>query len=92
VLSACETGLGEVASGEGVYGLQRAFLIAGAKILIMSIFQVDDEATQRLIINFYDKWLATGNLRQSFKNAKLDLRKEFPEPIYWGSFMMVGLD
>lgn len=92
VLSACETGRGEVATGEGVYGLQRAFLIAGAKVLIMSIFQVDDEATQRLIINFYDKWLATGNLRQSFKNAKLDLRKEFPEPIYWGSFMMVGLD
>ena len=92
VLSACETGLGQIASGEGVYGLQRAFLMAGAKTLIMSMFKVDDEATQKLIINFYDKWLTTGNLRQSFKDAKLDLRREYPDPLFWGSFMMIGLD
>jgi CHAT domain-containing protein/tetratricopeptide (TPR) repeat protein len=92
VLSACETGLGEISNGEGVYGLQRAFLVAGAKTLIMSMFKVDDEATQKLILNFYRKWLATNNLRQSFVDAKKELRNEYPEPIYWGAFMMIGLD
>ena len=92
VLSACETGLGEVSNGEGVYGLQRAFLVAGAKVLIMSMFKVDDEATQKLILNFYKKWLNTGNLRQSFIDAKKELRVDYPEPIYWGAFMMIGLD
>lgn len=92
VLSACETGLGEVSNGEGVYGLQRAFLVAGAKVLIMSMFKVDDEATQKLILNFYKKWLTTGNMRQSFIEAKKELRVEYPEPIYWGAFMMIGQD
>ncbi len=92
VLSACETGLGEISNGEGVYGLQRAFLVAGAKTLIMSMFKVDDDATQKLILNFYGKWLNTGNLRQSFVEAKKELRTEYPEPIFWGAFMMIGLD
>ncbi len=90
VLSACETGLGEISNGEGVYGLQRAFFVAGAKVLIMSMFKVDDDATQKLILNFYKKWLATGNMRQSFVEAKKELRVEYPEPIYWGAFMMIG--
>ncbi|MFZ9981111.1 MAG: CHAT domain-containing protein [Cyclobacteriaceae bacterium] len=92
VLSACETGLGEISQGEGVYGLQRAFLVAGAKMLIMSIFKVDDEATQKLILNFYERWLSTANMRKSFIEAKRDIRKEYPDPIYWGSFMMIGLE
>ncbi len=92
VLSACETGLGEVANGEGVYGLQRAFLVAGAKVLIMSMFKVDDEATQKLILTFYRKWLTTGKLRESFIDAKKELRTEYPDPIFWGAFMMIGLD
>jgi CHAT domain-containing protein len=92
VLSACETGLGEIANGEGVYGLQRAFLVAGAKVLIMSMFKVDDEATQKLILNFYKKWLTTNNMRQSFVEAKKELRVEYPNPIYWGAFMMIGIE
>lgn len=92
VLSACETGLGDVHMGEGVYGLQRAFLVAGAKVLIISMFKVDDEATQELVDNFYRKWRTTKNMRQSFIEAKKELRVKFPEPIYWGAFMMIGLE
>lgn len=92
VLSACETGLGDLEAGEGVYGLQRAFLVAGAKVLIMSMFKVDDEATQKLMLKFYQKWLNTNNLRQSFIDAKKELRVEYPEPIYWGAFMMIGIE
>jgi len=92
VLSACETGLGDLEAGEGVYGLQRAFLVAGAKVLIMSMFKVDDEATQKLMLIFYQKWLNSANLRQSFIDAKKELRVEYPDPIYWGAFMMIGLD
>jgi CHAT domain-containing protein len=92
VLSACETGLGQLEAGEGVYGLQRAFLVAGAKVLIMSMFKVDDEATQKLMLKFYQKWLNSGNMRQSFIDAKKELRTEYEEPIYWGAFMMIGLD
>lgn len=92
VLSACETGLGEVEAGEGVFGLQRAFLVAGAKVLIMSMFKVDDEATQKLMLKFYQKWLNTGKMRESFTEAKKELRNEYPEPIYWGAFIMIGLE
>ncbi len=92
VLSACETGLGETKMGEGVYGLQRAFMVAGAKTLIMSMFKVDDTATQKLMINFYQKWLTTGNKRQSFVEAKKELRNEYEDPIYWGAFIMIGLE
>jgi CHAT domain-containing protein len=92
VLSACETGLGDLEAGEGVYGLQRAFLVAGAKVLIMSMFKVDDDATQKLMLIFYQKWLNSGNLRQSFIDAKKELRVQYPDPIYWGAFMMIGQD
>ncbi|MEQ6120659.1 CHAT domain-containing tetratricopeptide repeat protein [Reichenbachiella sp. MALMAid0571] len=92
VLSACETGLGEIEAGEGVYGLQRAFLVAGAKTIIMSLFKVSDEATQKLMIQFYKNWLQTGNKRQSFIDAKKTIREEFVDPIYWGPFIMIGLN
>lgn len=92
VLSACETGLGDLQAGEGVYGLQRAFLVAGAKVLIMSMFKVDDDATQKLFLKFYLKWLNSGKIRESFTEAKIELRSEYPEPIFWGAFMMIGME
>ena len=92
VLSACETGLGELQAGEGVYGLQRAFLVAGAKSIVMSLFKVSDEATQQLMVKFYQKWLETGDKRQSFIDAKKEIRNEYRDPIYWGPFVMIGLN
>lgn len=92
VLSACETGLGDVEQGEGVYGLQRAFLVAGARLLVMSMFKVDDEATQKLMVKFYQKYINGNSIRQSFIDAKKELRTEYPDPIYWGAFIMIGLE
>jgi CHAT domain-containing protein len=66
--------------------------VAGAKILVMSIFKVDDDATQKLMLKFYQKWLVSGNMRQSFIDAKKELRLEYPEPINWGAFMMIGVE
>ncbi len=91
VLSACETGLGEVKNGEGVYGLQRAFNVAGAKALVISLWTVNDAATQKLMTAFYTEMLKPNTTkRTAFRNAQAELRKLFPEPYFWGAFVMVG--
>jgi CHAT domain-containing protein len=92
VLSACETGLGKVQIGEGVFGLQRAFLVAGANAVIMSLFKVNDKVTQELMEIFYQKWLDGMNKRAAFRYAKNEIKAKYPQPIYWGSFIMIGGD
>ncbi len=90
VMSACETGLGDVKAGEGVYGLQRALQIAGADLVIMSLWTVSDEATKELMTLFYQNYVRTGNKALSFKEAQTSLKSKFKNPYYWGAFVMVG--
>jgi CHAT domain-containing protein/tetratricopeptide (TPR) repeat protein len=92
VLSACETGLGEVQLGEGVYGLQRSFLVAGAGSIVMSLFKVSDEVTNELMSTFYKKWISGMEKRKAFLEAKKEIMVKFKDPIYWGSFVMIGLE
>lgn len=90
VLSACETGVGDYVSGEGVYGLQRAVIEAGAKSVIMSLWKVDDIATQKLMGYFYTNWIEHKlSKREALKVAQLTLMKEYPSPYYWGAFVLI---
>ena len=80
VLSACETGLGDTAGGEGVLGLQRAFQIAGARTTVTSLWKVDDDATRKLMERFYDNyWKKNMGTLESLREAQLWLLQEGPK-------------
>ncbi len=92
VLSACETGVGKVTNGEGVYGLRRSLVIAGAESLVMSLWQVDDLATKDLMAGYYSK-LAAGRGRSSaLRDTQLELAAQgkYAHPYYWASFLAAG--
>ncbi|MCX6251729.1 MAG: CHAT domain-containing protein, partial [Bacteroidetes bacterium] len=92
VLSACETGLGDVKGSEGVFGLQRSFKMAGADYLLMSLWKVPDEATQKLMTMFYENLFSGQPIREAFKNAQTRLRHlniEYESPYYWGAWVLM---
>ncbi len=91
VLSACETGLGDIRGNEGVYGLQRAFRVAGAKNVLMSLWKVPDLETEQLMTQFYHNWLEKKMpLREALDAAQAVLRKRLPNPYYWAGFVLIG--
>jgi len=90
VLSACETGLGQVQAGEGVYGLQRGFTVAGARSILMSLWKVDDAVTRELMAAFYKNWLGGNSKHEALRVAQRQVRQLHPDPYYWGAFVLVG--
>lgn len=88
VLSACETGLGDIKGSEGVYGLQRAFKIAGVKYIIMSLWQVPDKETEEFMTTFYSKLLKTKNIKQAFSETQKEMRQKY-DPYYWAAFVLI---
>ncbi len=91
VLSACETGKGEIKNSEGVYGLRKAFSDAGAQNIIMSLWKVDDEVTQEFMSLFYEIWLnEKTSIREAFNRTQLEIKAQYPQPYYWGAFILVG--
>lgn len=94
VLSACETGLGKIKKGEGVIGLSRALLYAGANNLVVSLWSVSDEATSHLMIDFYSMHLGdnTRDYSAALQKAKLKMIAEgkFSHPYFWAPFIFIG--
>ena len=92
VLSACETGVGDVATGEGVYGLRRAFVMAGAESQLMSLWKVDDFGTAELMQRYYQR-LADGEGRsEALRQVQLEFIEApaYQHPYYWASFLFSG--
>jgi len=92
VLSACDTGVGVVRNGEGVYGLRRALVLAGAETQVMSLWPVSDRSTRELMVGYY-KGLIQGRGRgEALRQIQLQMlrSKEHSHPHYWGSFIQTG--
>jgi CHAT domain-containing protein/Tfp pilus assembly protein PilF len=92
VLSACETGIGDVKVGDGVYGLRRALVIAGAESQVTSLWQVDDAATRDLMVDFYKRLQKGEGRGEALRNAQLSMMKSVgrSHPYFWASFIQIG--
>lgn len=91
-LSACDTGLGEVKSGEGVYGLRRAFVLAGAESLVMSLWPVSDYITREMMTRYYKNLKVGMGRRDALRRVQLEMlkRKHHQHPFFWASFIQSG--
>jgi CHAT domain-containing protein len=89
-LSACETGANVVAPGDELIGLARGFFSAGARSVLLSLWMVDDEATNRMMVDFYREMKAGSSLSTSLRAAQLRMLEEMPHPFFWSPFVLVG--
>lgn len=92
VLSACETGIGDVKIGDGVFGLRRALVLAGVESQMISLWQVDDKATRELLVDFYTRLQRGEGRGEALRNAELALMRTVgrEHPFFWASFIGVG--
>lgn len=88
VLSACDSGLGEIRQEEGVYGLSRAFKMAGAKALLLSLWEAPDEETAEFMTDFYRRWLNGSSLREAFWKTRKKMQKRHLDPQKWAGFVL----
>jgi CHAT domain-containing protein len=89
VLSACETGLGDINGSEGVMGLQRALKTAGVRYQVTTLWQVPDKETVEFMEAFYSEWLKGVSIEAAFITAQTTMMKKFPNsPFYWGAFVL----
>jgi CHAT domain-containing protein len=90
VLSACHSGIGQVVKDEGVYGLQRAFKMAGAQYVLVSLRELDDRTTKILMANFYRFWLKEGlEIPLAFRRAQSLLYERFRDPEIWAAWVLI---
>ncbi|MBW4449171.1 MAG: tetratricopeptide repeat protein [Spirirestis rafaelensis WJT71-NPBG6] len=92
VLSACETGLGDVKVGDGLYGLRRALVIAGSQSQVLSLWIVSDEATKDLMVKYYQNLKGSKGRHEALREAQMELLKTpgYEHPYYWASFVPSG--
>lgn len=90
VLSACQTGQGDIQRGQGVYGLRRAIFLAGAETLVISLWQVSDRVTKDLMGAYYEGLARGGGRAEALRQAALRVYAQHPHPYYWSSFIVLG--
>lgn len=90
VLSACQTGLGDLQGGEGVWGLQRAFQLAGSRAVMGSLWNIDDQTTVLFMDEFYKTWMRGDSFGNAYRKAMTTTRAKFSHPYYWGPFVLLS--
>jgi CHAT domain-containing protein len=92
VLSACETGLGDVVNGDGVYGLRRALAVAGTESQLISLWKVDDEGTKDLMVSYYKRLMANVERSKALRQTQLEMLQnpQYQHPYYWAAFIPSG--
>jgi CHAT domain-containing protein len=89
-LSGCKSGMSQVSGSDDLLGLMRGFLYAGARSLMLSLWNIDDECTSKLMNRFYDAWQGGVSRSEALSKAIKGIREEYPNPFYWAPFLLVG--
>jgi len=90
VLSGCQSQLGKRSRGDDIIGMSRAFIYAGTPSVIASLWSVDDEATQQLMVAFYTHLKYGQSKAEALRSAQLEIRQKYPNPYYWAGFVLTG--